>query len=178
MSMPGRGYSGPHGHYTAIATAIHGPPMIPFGPGFPIPQMDEFIKSFESCKLAAYQDSGGLWTIGWGHKSPEIHSGLIWTQAQADEQFEKDLAVRVAAVRAEFTVTLTPGQLLALVSLSYNIGVGAIHTSHLRQLINQNSLAAAVLEFPRWDHVGPTDSRGLLQRRLAEAMCFVRDSHW
>lgn len=25
------------------------------------------IRRFESCRLVAYQDSGGVWTIGWGH---------------------------------------------------------------------------------------------------------------
>lgn len=27
----------------------------------------ELIKKFEGCRLAAYKDSSGVWTIGYGH---------------------------------------------------------------------------------------------------------------
>ena len=40
-------------------------------------------KSFEQCRLTAYQDPLGIWTIGWGHTGPEVVSGLTWTQALA-----------------------------------------------------------------------------------------------
>ena len=31
------------------------------------------IKEFEGCKLEAYPDFGGIWTIGYGHTGPGVH---------------------------------------------------------------------------------------------------------
>ena len=39
-------------------------------------------EGFESCRLTAYQDLKGIWTIGWGHTGPEVVEGLVWTQNQ------------------------------------------------------------------------------------------------
>lgn len=48
-------------------------------------------REFEGCRLEAYQDQGGVWTIGYGHTGPDVHEGLTWTQEQADEAQKKDL---------------------------------------------------------------------------------------
>ena len=50
------------------------------------------IKSFEGCRLTAYKDSVGIWTIGYGTTNADraitgtaIVSGLKINQATADE---------------------------------------------------------------------------------------------
>ena len=38
------------------------------------------IKKFESCRLTAYQDAAGVWTIGYGHTG-SVYAGMqitIW----------------------------------------------------------------------------------------------------
>lgn len=44
----------------------------------------------EGCRLSAYQDTRGIWTIGYGHAY--VHAGTVWTQAQADAQLNIDIA--------------------------------------------------------------------------------------
>ena len=55
----------------------------------------DITKKEEGLRLEAYRDSGGLWTIGYGHLfSPDPKAdfaGLVWTQEQADEAFAKDI---------------------------------------------------------------------------------------
>lgn len=47
-----------------------------------------FTKLNEGCTLTAKKDSRG-WEIGYGHNSPSVHEGLVWTQEQADQQCEE-----------------------------------------------------------------------------------------
>lgn len=57
------------------------------------------LRRDEGCRLEAYPDplSGGApWTIGWGHTGPDVHPGLTWTQAQADNALAAD--VRATAI--------------------------------------------------------------------------------
>ncbi len=50
----------------------------------------EWTAGWEGDKLVAYQDQGGVWTIGRGHTGPGIVEGLVWTQAESDAAFAKD----------------------------------------------------------------------------------------
>ena len=54
------------------------------------------IKRFEACRLTAYQDSVGVWTIGYGH-TKGVKRGDKITQQQADEYLRADLATYEAA---------------------------------------------------------------------------------
>ena len=51
----------------------------------------ELIKRFEGCRLKAYQDSVGVWTIGYGH-TVGVLNGQVITQAQADIYLKTDCA--------------------------------------------------------------------------------------
>jgi lysozyme len=63
------------------------------------PRLIADIRSAESCRLSAYQDSVGVWTIGWGHAG--VAPGTVWTQQQADDQLQADL--QIAALYAGHT---------------------------------------------------------------------------
>ena len=52
---------------------------------------EAMTKSEEGLRLTAYKDSGGVWTIGWGHTGPDVHEGLVWTREQAEEAFQRDI---------------------------------------------------------------------------------------
>lgn len=123
---------------------------------------------FESCRLTAYQDVKGVWTIGWGHTGPEVCSGLVWTQAQADAAVIVDTASAVRAVNTHVNVQLTQGEFDALVDFAYNCGAGNLYGSTLLKLVNAGDFANAANEFVKWDHAGGVEVAGLLRRRLAE----------
>lgn len=44
----------------------------------------------EGLRLSAYQDTRGIWTVGYGHAY--VHPGTVWTQAQAQAQLAADVA--------------------------------------------------------------------------------------
>lgn len=58
------------------------------------------LQEFEGLRLAAYLDTVGVWTIGYGHTGPEVKEGLVWTAEQAEQQLDEDIAEKVGHVRA------------------------------------------------------------------------------
>jgi lysozyme len=79
------------------------------------------IRVFEGCRLTAYQDSGGIWTIGFGHTGPDIKEGLTITYVQALMALEFDAKPLLALVENE------PMQAAAAyVSFGYNCGRSAL----------------------------------------------------
>ena len=48
-------------------------------------------ESGEGFSSRAYRDTGGVWTIGYGHTGPEVHAGLVWTHSQAVDALLADL---------------------------------------------------------------------------------------
>lgn len=142
------------------------------------------LKRFEGCKLVAYQDGGGVWTIGWGHTGPEVHEGLVIDQRTADAFLLKDATHAADAANAAATVPLTQGQFDAFVSLVYNIGPGSarkdgiirlksgVPSTFLRKL-NAGDMLGASLQILRWDKIGAEASNGLARRRAAERALFL-----
>lgn len=49
---------------------------------------EPLIKGEESCRLTAYRDTRGIWTIAWGRADADVHEGMTCTQAQADAWFD------------------------------------------------------------------------------------------
>ena len=50
----------------------------------------EKIKEFEGCKLQAYQDAAGVWTIGYGH-TYNVRQGDKISQQYADMLLQEDI---------------------------------------------------------------------------------------
>lgn len=122
---------------------------------------------FEGCKLIAYQDQGGVWTIGYGHTNG-VKPGDTCTQNQAEQWLRQDIALAVWDVNTHVTVPLNQAEFDALVDFAFNLGNDAFNRSTLLRLVNQYHIAQAAAEFAKWDHVGGTEVAGLLRRRLAE----------
>lgn len=129
-------------------------------------------KSFEGCELNAYQDSAGVWSIGYGHTGPEVASGLAWTQAQADEALIADTAWAVSVVNKLVTCQINQNQFDALVDFTYNCGSGNFRGSTLLRMVNAGNFAAAAAQFNLWVHAGGQVVDGLVRRRLAERYLF------
>lgn len=135
----------------------------------------DLIKEFEGLNLTAYPDpaSGGEpWTIGYGSTGPGIIPGVVWTQEQADERLTSDLTDTANQISKAIRVNLNDNQFSAIVSLAYNVGVGAVVGSTLLVLVNNGHNDLASSEFPKWDHAGGQVMQGLLNRRLAEQVLF------
>ena len=125
-------------------------------------------EQFEGCKLTAYQDVKGVWTIGFGHVSPLVVKGLTITQEQANQFLQDDINWANNVVNSLVHVSLTQGEHDALVDFVFNVGSGNFASSTMLKLLNQNEIAQAALEFEKWDKAKGVVVAGLLRRRLAE----------
>lgn len=138
----------------------------------------QLVRQFEGCKLTAYRDQDGNLTIGWGHRliGPDVTEGLSWTQQRADFALGVDLRVAADGVSRLLSRPLAYGQMGALISLAFNVGVGALKGTRLIDLVNAGQWIPAARDLTAWDHIAQNESRGLLIRRLDEAATFLRGS--
>lgn len=131
----------------------------------------EFIRSWEGCRLTAYDDGVGVWTIGYGH-TRGVKPGDVITQEQANEWFNLEVDSFANRVAALITVDVEPHQMDALVSLAYNIGVGALSKSTLLRMLNVGDVTGAGQQFDVWNKGGGQVMPGLVRRRAAERKMF------
>ena len=129
------------------------------------------IKKFEGCKLRAYQDSVGVWTIGVGH-TKGVEKGDVITEEQADEYLRADVSEAEECVNRALTLPLTQGEFDACVSFVFNVGCGAFRGSTLLKRILDGDFDGASKEFARWNKAGGQVLAGLTARRKAEAEMF------
>ena len=129
----------------------------------------------ESCRLTAYPDPVGIWTIGYVHTGPDVHPGLVISKDQAESLLEADLANAELAVNTYVKVPLTQHQFDALVDFTFNVGSGNLLHSSLLKYLNEKDYAAADAEFQKWDLAGGKKLPGLTARRAAEAALFAKD---
>ena len=129
-------------------------------------------ESFEACRLTAYQDVKGVWTIGVGHTGPEVKEGLVWTQQFADTMLIADVSTAVYCVNVSVTIPLSQGEFDAIVDFAFNCGCAAFKGPTMLKDINAGNLAGAADEFARWDHASGQVVAGLLRRRIAEEQEF------
>ncbi len=130
----------------------------------------ELIKRNEGCVLHSYQDSVGVWTIGYGHTGDHVTEGLHITQSQAEQILRQDLERfedGVDAVLADDADT-SDNEFGAMVSLAYNIGLGAFARSSVLRYHNAGQKDAAAQAFLMWDHAGGVALPGLRRRRKEE----------
>ena len=135
----------------------------------------DLIKKYESFKSEPYICPAGKKTIGYGHviKSGEKFESL--TQIEAERLLDIDLDYYESKVRKIITDPINQNQFSALVSLCYNIGEDNFKKSSLAKFVNNNDDLNAVLEFIRWSFVSRVRFKGLIRRRLEEALLFLSD---
>jgi lysozyme len=131
-------------------------------------------KQFEGFELNAYADSGGVWTIGYGHTGPGVCAGLIVTEEQADTFLASDVAGAVTAVNRLVTSGISQNQFDALVDFTFNLGPASLAQSTLLRYVNSGDFDNAALQFSLWDHCRGVVVPGLLKRRNAEATLFAQ----
>ena len=132
-------------------------------------------KLSEGLALVSYQDPGGVWTIGYGH-TKTAKRGMRITIEQANTLLHEDMRFAEEAVRSKVKVPLSQGQYDALVDFVFNVGAGAFDRSTLLRLLNQGLYLKAANEFRRWIYQGKVQLPGLVKRRAAETILFLREA--
>jgi lysozyme len=139
----------------------------------------DLIKSFEGCKLKAYQCSAKKWTIGFGNTFYEDGSpvlpGHAITQEKAEDMFELIANEFAAKVAKLVTSNVTDNQFGSLVSFSYNCGVVNLQKSTLLKKVNANHNDPSIRsEFLKWNKAGGKVLAGLTRRREAESNLYFK----
>jgi len=146
------------------------------------------IKQDEGVKNKPYQCPALLWTVGVGHVIDPNHAKVPFADRKAlpipdgwnrvlsaeeiDEILRKDLARFEAGVLRLIKVKLTQGQFDALVSFSFNVGLGNLQNSTLRMKLNRGDYEGAAEQFLVWTKAGPKTLPGLVKRRTHEKEMF------
>lgn len=133
----------------------------------------DLIKVSEGLELKAYKDSVGVVTIGYGSTGTHVSMGQIITAHQAEDLLRKDISRFEEGVTKLVKVTLNQNQFDALVSFSFNLGLGNLSSSTLLKKLNASDYKGASLEFERWNRAGGKVLNGLTRRRLAEKELFL-----
>ncbi|AIM22839.1 lysozyme [Serratia sp. CY52157] len=135
------------------------------------------IKRFEGLRLQAYQDSVGVWTIGYGWTQPvagrKVGAGMAIDAATAERLLVCGVAQFEQGVERLVAVTVTQGQFDALVSFAYNLGLRALENSTLLRRLNAGDRQGAADQFGRWVNAGGVRLDGLVARRAAERALFL-----
>ena len=137
-----------------------------------------FIQKEEGTVLHPYLDSVKIPTIGVGNtyysdgrKVTMLDKPI--TLAQATDLFRKVAAVNAAKVSYYITSIVNQDQFNALVSIAYNIGLGAFSKSNLLKKVNANPNDQLIsIEFSKWRNAGGEVSKGLVKRREREALMY------
>lgn len=89
----------------------------------------------EGLRLSAYQDTMGIWTIGYGHAY--VHPGTVWTGQQALDQLHEDVDHVTASldIHLPWWRDIDPVRQDVIAEMAFNMGVTTLSQFH-------NTLAA------------------------------------
>lgn len=138
---------------------------------------EELVKRFEGLRLAPYRDAVGFWTVGWGHllsRDKSVPQPPAITIEKAYEYLKKDLLRAFKAVLRLCPVVLSPHQLGALTSFSFNVGAGNLELSTLRRQVLRGEHEEVPNQLQRWVYAGGVKLSGLVKRRIAEGLLYAR----
>jgi lysozyme len=149
----------------------------------------EDIKHHEGVRQKPYRDSVYLWTVGVGHlmydsqaKLPVDQRSAIQLLPQDNRTFSmeevnailrSDLARFERGVATFCPVPLTQGNFDGLVSFAFNVGLGTLQRSTLRQKVLRGDIQGAADEFLKYNKAGGKILKGLVTRRNDERALFL-----
>lgn len=134
-----------------------------------------FIREVEGFERKAYQDEGGVWTIGYGHTRGVKEGDNISTH-KANMYLNTDLIIFEIQLQKLIRADLNPNQYLALLSFIYNIGATQFADSTLLKYVNEGKFELVPDELRKWNKVNGEVSLGLTRRREREANLFMSES--
>ena len=149
----------------------------------------EMIKHHEGVRFKPYRCPAKLWTVGVGHvlypnqgRLPldqrdayplQAEDQRAFSGAEVDGILGADLQRFEAGIAKLFPMVLTQGQNDALVSFAFNLGLGGVQRSTLRQKVLRGEMEAAADEFLKFTRGGGKILPGLVKRRNDERALFL-----
>ena len=147
------------------------------------------IKHHEGIRTRPYRCPARLWTIGVGHVMYPAQATVpiaqrdefalkpeddrVFTNGEVDGILQHDLDRFERGVAKFCPVPLTQGQFDALVSFSFNVGLGTLQRSTLRQKVLRGDMEGAAEEFLKYCIAGGKILKGLQNRRNDERALFL-----
>lgn len=154
------------------------------------PECIAAIKRDEGVKQRPYRCPALLWTVGVGHVIDPAHIGVKlderknlpipagWdrtlSMAEVDDILAKDLLRFEQGVLRMCPTGLTQGRFDALVSFSFNVGLGNLQKSTIRMKHNRGDFEGAAEAFMAWTKAGGKELPGLVKRRKHEMEMYLR----
>lgn len=130
------------------------------------------IKRWEGYSSYPYKCPAGVLTIGYGHTRTANKYKSI-TKELAEKLLLSDLVIYENGVKRAVKVDLSQNEYDALVSFTYNLGVGAFCKSSLLKNLNWGKRLEAARWFDRYVYAGKVKLPGLVLRRKAEKELFL-----
>jgi lysozyme len=157
------------------------------------------MHKYEGFRSRPYLCPAHIWTIGYGHvlyqeqirlpvvrvegkETPMIRKEMplkpednrVWTKTEIDELFRADVGTFERGVlRLVPGVVGRQGSFDALVSISFNFGLGNLQRSTIRMRANRGDWEGAAEAFRVWTKGGGKVLPGLVKRREAEIALFL-----
>jgi lysozyme len=150
--------------------------------GYDITQQTlDMIKKHEGFRSKAYQDVVGVWTIGYGNTfyldGTKVKEGDKVTTEEGEKLLRSVVEDFAKKVTNEIRVQLTDCQFGALVSFTYNVGIGAFRRSTLLRKVNADPEDPDIrYEFNKWVKAGGKVYPGLVKRRKEEANLYFKEN--
>jgi lysozyme len=160
---------------------------------------EDLMHKFEGMRNRPYLCPAHIWTIGYGHvlyqeqirlpmvrvegkETPMIRKEMplkpednrVWTKEEINELFRVDVAhFERGVLRFVPGVVGRQGSFDALVSISFNFGLGNLQRSTIRMRANRGDWEGAAEAFMVWTKGGGKVLPGLVRRREAERALFL-----
>lgn len=129
------------------------------------------IEISEGLELEAYKKDS-VWTIGYGHTTG-VKEFDVCTAAEADVWLTSDIKWAEKCVSTSVHIVLNQNQFDALVSFTFNLGVGNLLKSSVLDYTNKSNFPSAAKSFLLWNEVDGKFSQGVYNRRVRESKLFL-----
>lgn len=130
----------------------------------------KLVKHFEGLQLKAYQDTAGIWTIGYGHTN-NVYPNMIITESEATHYLYEDLLIAEQKVDRYLKRNIKIHEKDALISGAYNLTTKSIKRLIEYVNVDPNIYLDKIVLYCK-DIQGHT-LVGLKKRRLAERDLFL-----
>ena len=151
----------------------------------------QMIKHHEGVKTKPYRCPAFLWTVGVGHVIDPAHTRVkledrkqlpipdgwdrVLTMEEVDAILKSDLRKFEAGVQRLCPTGLSQHRLDALVSFSFNVGLGNLQRSTIRMKHNRGDFEGAGEAFLVWTKAGGKVLPGLVKRRNDERALYLTE---
>jgi lysozyme len=140
----------------------------------------KMLAHHEGVRQKPYKCPAGLWTVGVGHligdgKTLPDSWNKTFTLDEVYDILAKDVVRFERGVNKYITVPLRQNEFDAIISFSFNLGLGVLQRSTLRQALNRGDKEGAIASLLKYNKAGGKVLKGLDIRRKDEAALFRKE---